>query len=326
MATLNFSIVLTAFDAGSQGSLRKHVDWRRALQGMQVQAPQDPVYRIPPGATQTIFNGVRSTSLDNTTQLTLSLSPLASNRYRFTWTGGTAPVFRTDRALATAGHTLTLALPGNGTMSVSSSTVGDFASVQVADSVWIPGATTGDPAGPFDELNTGLWTVLAKDGTSTQLQLQRPAGSDFAAFAQAVVVVANSNFQAFSAAGVQVGDKVDISAGFSTPVLQTFTVDRLTAKWFEALATGPLPIAQVATPGTAGIQFYVSTKRVVYVEVDQEAILRFNGDTSNTGRISPFAAGSPDGVGWDTRSGPVWQLDIVNRSTETMNALVISAE
>lgn len=326
MSTFNWSLVLTAFDAGSQGSLRKHVDWRRAMQGIQCNAPQDPVYRIPPGATQTIFNGVRATSLDNTTQLTLSLSPLATNRYRFTHTGGTAPAFRTDRALTPAGHTFTLTLPGNGTMNVSSSTVGEFGAVQVSDVIWIPGVTTGDSAGPFDELNTGYWIVIGKDGTSTQLQLQRPVGTDFEAIAQAVVVTGNSNFQAFSAAGVQVGDKVDIVAGFSTPVLQTYAIDRVTSKWFEVLATGALPTSQVAVPTTSGIQFYTSTKRIVYVEVDQEAIVRFNGDAGNTGRVSPFAAGSPESVGWISRSGPVWQLDIVNRSTQTLNALVISAE
>lgn len=326
MSTYNFTLAITAYDAGSQGTLRKHFEWKRSTMGVQCVSPQDPVYRIAPGATQNIFSGIRATSLDNTTQLTLTLSPLASNRYRFTWTGGTNPVFRANRNLTLNTHTVTVVVASNGTANFTSSSAGDFTTVQIADTLFIPGVSTGDPAGPFDELNVGTWTVIGKDNTSTTLYLQRLPDTVFQALAQTVTITNNNQIQAFTSTGLSVDDKVDITAGFSAPVQQTYLVDTVTANWFEVLATGPLPSFQVAVPTTTGIQFYTSSKKFVYLELDQEAIVRFNGDTSNTGRVSPLDPGMPEGVGWIGKSGPVWQLDVVNRSTETMNVVVISVE
>lgn len=325
MSIYNFSLCLTAFDAPGTGLQRKPIDWRRSLLGINCLSPQSPTYRIPPSTTQAIFSGVRSTSFDDDTQLTLTLSPLASNRYRFTWTAGTAPVFRTDRALTPNGHVLTVALAANGTITVTSGTSGEFTSVQVGDSIWVPGLTTGDSSNVFDEMNVGLWVVLGKTG-STVLNLSRPTGTSFQAIAEAVTVTNNAQFQAFGSTGVQVGDKVNITSGFATPVLQIYTIDVVNSKWFEVLATGALPVNQVGVPTTDGLQFYTSAKKFVYIEVDQEAIVRFNGDVSNLGQLSPLAPGDKNGVGIECRNGPVWQLDIVNRSTETMEVLVASVE
>ena len=326
MSTYNSTWALVAYDSGAQGQQRKHFEWRRSFMGVQCNSPQDPVYRILPGTSQTVFNGVRATSLDNTTQLTLSLSNLANNRYRFTWTAGTNPVFRTDRGLIASGHTLTLATAPNGTANLSSSTTGEFTAVQISDIVYVPGLATGDIAGPFDEINTGEWIVIGKDGPSTTLYLQREPDMAFDAISQVVQISSNTQIQVYSSAGVQIGDKVDITLNFALPVLQTYLVNRVTSTWFEVLASGPLPSYQVGIPSTAGIQFYTSAKKFVYVEVDQEALVRFNGDTTNTGRVSPLDPGLPDNIGWSGRSGPVWQLEIVNRSTKTMNAMVISVE
>jgi len=320
MSNYSVAIVLSSQDA----TYRKFFDWRRTSSNIPCTNPQITNYQVAPSATTVVFNGVRSLALDNTTQLTLTLSPIDPNRYRFTWTGGTNPVFRTDRALTCVGHTITMATIPNGTVSCTSSTVGDFTAVVVSDIVWIPGVTTGDTATVFDEINVGQWVVIGKDVTSTILYLQRPPEQAYQGLDEVVVLAANTQLQAFSVNGLLVGDTVDVLNGFTSSVHQAYEVVAATSQWFEVLATGPLPSYQVGVPTISGIQFYVSSKMMVYVEVDQDAFVKANGGTND--RVSPLNPGSTEGVGWYGKSGPIWSLEVTNRSSKFMNVTIISVE
>lgn len=324
---MNLAFRVLAFnDAPSSAPARRYPDWTRSMPGLQILSPKANEFVLTPGEVLRVFDGVRSSSIDGTTQFTLSLSTLDDTRYRFAHSGGTAPALRTDRGLALVGQTLTLVANANSTLSLSSSTVGAFAAVQVSDIIFFPGVSTGDAATNFDDRNSDEWAVIAKDGTSTTLQLARLPGVDFTALGQAALVAANTDIQAWSAAGVQVGDKVKISAGFSTPVIQTYTILKVTPKRFEVVATGSLPVAQVAIPGSTGITFYTKAKKFLYVEMDQEGEVRCNGATDDRDTMSPFYPGNPEGVAVFVKTGPTWTLDLVNRAAVPLTALVISAE
>lgn len=328
MAQFNFSIRTTAFgdQVSSSNPSRRHFDWSPSLLGIEVLAPKGNEYTLAPGETLAVFSGVRSTAIDGTTQLTLSVSPLDTTRYRFTWTSGTAPALRTDRALALSGQTITVVVNENGTITMTSSTIGAFTAVQVTDIVFIPGVATGDADGPFDDRNSGQWVTLAKDGTNTILQLSRLPDEDFVGYGEAIILVANANLQAWSAAGVQVGDKVKISAGFSTPVHTTFVIAALTSKWFEVIATGTLPVAAVGVPTASGIAFYSKAKRWAYVEMNQEGSVRTNGASDDRDTVQPWIAGDPVMVGNWMKTGPIWSMDLVNLSAVPLTALVLSVE
>jgi hypothetical protein len=251
---------------------QKYFDWagRRTY---AVENPQGVPHTIDPGATLSLFSGTRSLAVDNTTSFRLDLSLLASNRYRFTWTSGTDPVLRTARSLSLNSRAVTVTANANLTATFASQ-AGDWTAVQVGDVVFIPDPTTGDAQGPFNVLNTGYWSVLSVAGDGSSVQLARPSGTGFLAYAETATVTSNSQVLAFSAGGVQVGDSVNINAGFTAPVLGTYEIVAVTSKWFEVLATAPLPSGVSASPGAAGIQIYTQAKRWVRFEADQACVIR----------------------------------------------------
>lgn len=330
MAQSFLNLVLKALAFNDQPAtanpMRRHFDWGRSMQALVVTNPKGTPYTVLPNSSLAIFSGTRSTSIDLSTQFTLAVSTLATNRYRFTNTGGTAPVLRTDRSLTPNGHTFTWTANANATETLASSTVGEFAAVQVGDSIWVPGTSTGDTAGPFNVLNEGLWIVLSKDGTNTILQLARSTGVDFSGTSEATAATANTQVQAFSSTGVQIGDTVDISAGFALPVQQSYVIVAVAPTWFEVITSATLPVSQVAVPGVSGIAFYSSAKRLLIVETDQEAAVQVNGDTTQNSRVSPIAAGDAEQTGFYWKFGPTWSLTVVNRSAVPATINVLTAE
>lgn len=325
MAKLNLISQALAYDDGDTDTGRKPFWWDRSLRSITVDLPSAPEYRLAAGETQTIFSGTRTTTFAGDTQLTLALSVLAATRYRLTWTAGTNPTFRTNRNLTLATHQITVAGNANATATWTSNTAGDFTAVQVGDFLHVPGVKTGDDAGPFSDINCGHWEVLGKTG-STILQLRRPVPDAYEATGETVTIAANGNVVAYSAAGVQAGDDFDLSAGFSATVLGTYEVAQVTPGWVEFLSTAALPVSEAATPGAAGIVFYSAAKRFVRVEADQEVVARFNGDSGNTCRVSPWTAGSKETVGWVEKVGPTWSLVVHNRSASVARVRVFSAE
>lgn len=302
----------------------KSIDWASQVSVPVSNAKTEP-YKLAPGETLSVFSGVRATGVDGTTQFTLALSTLASDRYRFTATSGTAPALRTDRGLTLNTASVVMAVNANQTVSMTSAS-GSFSAVQVGDVVFLPGPTTGDAATVFGVANEGLWSVLSVAGDGSSMQLARPADTTFDAAGETVTVASNAQVQAFSASGIQVGDQVNISAGFASSVQRSYTVLAVTPSWFEAVCSAALPIAAVATPGASGIQFFAAAKRFLRLLADQECIPRLNGDSGATNRMSPWAAGDKQLMADFCKVGPTWSLTVQNASATQMNLLVISAE
>jgi hypothetical protein len=327
-ATLKLSnnVLAYADTTISSNPSKRYVDWSRNTT-VAVKNPKQESFLMAPGASLTVFDGTVTTSLGNATEFNLTISTLSSDRYRFKWSGvGPNPAFRTDRALTPNGHTFTWVVNINQTVSLTSSTAGEFSAVAVGDTLFVPGVSTGDTAGPFNTLNEGFWTVIGKDGTSTVLQLSRPDDVDFSAFSQVIVSTANTNLAAYTAAGVQVGNSVNISNGFSVPVLKTYVIDRVTPTWFEVISTAALPIAQTGVPTTTGMVFYNQAKVYLKIEADQQSVVRVNGDSTDNNWISPWSPADPTLVAEFSKTGPTWSLVVVNKTTSSLNLFVISAE
>lgn len=327
-ATLNLIANILAYgDVGTTSNpQRRYVDWS-INRSYQVANAKAEAYVLAPGASLTVFSGTRTTAIDNTTQFQMALSTLSSTRYRFTWTAvGTAPALRTDRGINLATHVITMTANSNSTLTMASGTAADFAAVQAGDTIFIPDVTTGDAASPFNPLNTGYWVVMSVTNNQT-LQLARPSGSSFSGVSEVVTPSLSTSVWAFSAAGVQVGDSVNINAGFDSSIQGTYQVVAVTSKWFEVIATQPLPTTETALPTASGMIFYTSAKRYLRVEVDQAAVLRLNGATDNTNMLAPWSPADPDNTATYEKVGPCWQAVVVNQSqTASLNLLVISAE
>lgn len=326
-ATLNVVTKILAYadqQVNSQPRLR-FVDWVRDISGIPVRDPLSSGHQVAGQTAVTIFNGTRATTLDGTTAFSVALLPLTeSNRYRFTWTGGTNPTLRTGRGLTPTGILLTLTVNPNATLTVVAASP-LFGSVLVGDEVFIPHTTTGDAANVFSVLNAGYWQVLSVTST-TQITLVRPAGQDFEGASEAVTPASNSQLRAYSAAGVLIGDSADITAGFNLGTRKTFDVLAVTDAFFEVLSTTPLATESGITPGATGLVFFSDTKDFLYVEARQEIIVRLNGDTGNTQRVTPVDPSDPAKPGVYMIRGPIWRLDLFNRGATAADVTVISAE
>lgn len=324
MSLLTLSTHVLAYDdqVSSSNPQLRVVDWSRAMRGLVTETPRSEIVKLAPGEEAVWFDGTRTTGFDGTTELSLSLSPLAADRYRIEWTGaGTLPAFRVDRSFDASSATLTLTVNANSTVTVTG--VGPtYSDVQVGDTVLIPGPTTGDPASPFSTENEGYWTALAS--TPTSMVLARPSGVSFSGVSEVVAVASMNEILAFSSDRVQEGDKLEILAGFVTSARRSYRVLSAAPRWLDIQST--LPLAdETAVPGVGGLEVYSGAKAWYYAEADQEVAVKLNGDTGENNRIEPFEAGDPDKVGWAFKKGTVWRLALLNRSQSIAKVLVIAA-
>lgn len=329
MSKLNQNINVVMFDdtVSSNNPQLKVVDWTQKFTGVPVENPMSEHATLDPSESRSIFSGTRSLTVDNSTEFALALSVLDSSIYRMTNTSGTAPGFRTNRALTLSGETITVSILNNAvaTFELDALSVPTFVGVQVGDTVYVPGLTTGDAANPMGSLNEGYWTVIAV--AARKLSLKRLPGETFAGVAGDFDLTDNAQLQAFSAGPVQVGDTLAITAGFSPVTRGTYIITAVTHNMIEFSSTQPLPLEDDILPGAAGISIYSRSKSYVRIEVDQPTAVRFNGDTSDRYLLKPRAPGTPTGIAWLDWWGPVSDLTLVNKNTgEQCHAVVLTAE
>jgi hypothetical protein len=325
MSVINVLFHVLAFEDSTNTnnpSLRQ-VDWKRSLQTIPVSNPNVDPKTIQPLVEEPIFDTTVTTTVDNTTTFDLTLSALDPTTYRITYAAGTLPGFRTNRNPTVSGGTITVITYPNNLVTFAHSGT-PFGSVVVGDVVFIPGVTTGDSVSPFNPLNEGYWAVLA--ATSGMLTLARASGEFSGVSEGPITIASNLQFQVFSANGVQVGDVVDISGGFSFPVRKSYQIQSVTPTRIEIQSTVPLANELGISPGIANFKIYKASKKFLYIEADQEVIVRLNGDAGSSVGISPLAPADPSLRGSFFKIGNVWKLAIYNKSTVPVRVMIISAE
>lgn len=326
MSILTIATHILAFEDADASSMPKYrlIDWSRSIQNVPCDDPQSRKYSIDPLAQEVVFDGQRTLAIDSTSRFSLGGSPLDSSRYRITWTGGTAPGFRTDRGLDLTGVAVTVTVNSNSTVTLSVTDGTPFSVVQDGDVVFIPGISTGDSRSVFNSMNEGYWTVLSV--TATSIALSRFSGETFQALGEVVTVTAQQQVQAFSTTGVQVGDFVTLSAGFAMAALRSYAVRAVNPSWIEVISTSPLGSQTGVAPGAAGMTCYTNAKTFLHIEGDQEFAIRLNGATDDSQKVEPWLAGDPEKMGSYQKCGPCWKLVIVNKSPVKLNVIVLSAE
>lgn len=325
-ATLNLATKIIAYgdQTVSSNPRLRFVDWLRDMSGIQVSDPRSESHRLEVGATKTIFDGVRTTNLDGSHTFSISLlATEQASRYRLTTTSATDPEFRIGRALAGNTFDLTFTVNSNGTVTLVSSDP-LFGSVVAGDEVFIPHLSTGDNANVISASNAGYWVVLSVSST-TQLVMSRAAGEDFEGVSETVTLTDDDQIRAYTAAGVQVGDALDISGAFSLAARRTFEVAAVTDAFIEFVSTSPLPDENGIVPTAGQMVVYEEIKSFLFIESSQEVAVRLNGDTGDTQRITPVdaSAGKP---GVYMKFGPAWSLTLVNRSSSAADVTIIHAQ
>lgn len=309
--------------ASNNDPRRKHFDWTRERK-LTVSNPKSNEEVIPAGGSFSFFNGTVTTAIDGTTAFTITKSLLGGGRYRFTHVAGTAPVLRTNRGLGLNGQNITVTDNGDGSATFSLGG-GTWGTTVAGDTLWLPGPQTGDAATPLSVLNQGSWVVIATL-SATAIQCVRPTGTAFNVSGETVLLTSNTQVQSFSAAGVQVGDKVDISLVFSPTTLRTYEIAEINPSWFEVISSLAIPLEVSKIPTAAGMIFYNDAKNWLAVEADQEVALRINGMTDDKLRLSPAQAGVSDQTGWHEHLGPSWSLTVVNKSLQPATVIVFTTE
>lgn len=324
MSTLTYASKLAIYeDANSTNNPKmRYVDWSRSVPNVPVSDPRSETYTLAPFEEKTIFSGTLSTSIDGTTEMQLITSSLSPTKYRFQHTGtGTAPAFRTDRALTLSGGDVTLTVNSNLTATVTHSSGAVFGAVVAGDMVKIRGTSTGDVAGPFNTLNEGLWIVLA--ATSTTLTLVRASGV-FQGITETVTIANNQEFIAYSSAGIPIGAYLDINGTFvATTLTYTYEVTEVTPSYVEFIATTPLA-SETGLFDAADVVFYQDPRTFIRIETDQAIIARLNGDTTSLNKIVPITTGSESG--WLEKWGTTYSLVVKSLSNVSSTIRVISAK
>ena len=335
MPRLNIHSNILAFgdaDTVTSNPRLRYVDWTTDYTQIPISSPENKEYTLAPGETRTIFSGVRALGIDNSTVFALTLNPTADGVYRLTSTGGTPPAFRTSRAVAISGETVTVVVNNNATITIAlaAASVPTFAAASVGDIVFVPNTTTGDSASPFNILNVGFWVILAIGpsgiGANRKLTLKRLAGEAFQGASELVTISSNSQFVVFSSGAVRAGDNIVIGAGFSTVTQGIYIVQTVTDKWVEFTSGESLPLESAIQPTAAGINIYTAAKAFLRVEADQPVYIHLNGGTENTLSLKPRTPADPFGRGYLEMWGTVWQLEVVNRSSSSSAVVeIISA-
>lgn len=323
MSQLNLQVTAIAFDdiKPSNNPQIRAFDLTYKLTGVQATDPVSRSLQIPPQTESVIFNGTRATAIDNTTAFTTSRPNPDTNTYRFTSTGGTPPVFRTDRGIAIDGTTA-FSVTVNGpvaTLTNSAGTAPNFTAVQIGDVLNVQpnsGASLG---------NTGLFVILAKTTNSLSIQ-------NLTATVETFTILDPTLFLVYSngAAGnqVQIGDKVIVSSGFSPATFGTYQITDVTPLWFEVSIAYPngIPEETGITPTATGLIFYSAAKQFVLIAAQQRCAVKFNGDATNSVELLPVETNNPEKPALLLKQGTAYSLSINNLSLDTLNVLVASAE
>ena len=314
MAKMNLSLALMAY-ADPQSSNNPALNifrWARDVAGLTVDNPTSEQFSLAPGETRNVFNGSRTLTQDNTTHYSLALKAGSTSTYALTYTGvGTAPGFRAARVSgADAGTHVTVTK--NGAVLTIESTVGTFFSLIAG------GVIAGDRVflgSAFSIANQGEFKVLSR--TAVSFTIENPNGIDEAS----VTLGAVGQVHFYSAAGVQVGDIINIFGSFSPSTQGAYVVTRAQDNLVEFFSTKALPDE---TQTTNQLAVYTEAKRVLYVEADQNSSLVPN--SGNAIAIEPLQDPSGKRPGIFMRTATTWSLSVTNDSLDIANYYIAAAE
>lgn len=325
MPNLSLSVFLNAYGdrTPSNNPSQNFFKWNRSLNSLSVDNPTSLEFSLAPGESKTLFNGSRTLTQDGTTQYSIAPVVGKTSTYQLTWVGGTAPQFRTSR-VSGANATTQVTVTQNGPVTTFTSTGGTLFSLIAG------GVIVGDfvrIGTLFNALNQGERQIIARTATSFSV-----ANADGAAEGP---ITLGAGFAAqidiYSAIGVQAGDILQISGGFSLVTQGSYVITSVSDIFVQFSSTATLPTETVTTQA---ISIYSNAKTFIYLESDNTCSLIVNGNA--IGNIQPFPvnaccsanSGSSNfsTPGIFMLSSVVYSLTITNNGTSSANLFLAAAE
>lgn len=313
MSKFNLLVHVQAYEDStpSNNPSRNYVKWLRELQGISGDKPQSLEFSLAPGESSNLFSGTRSLSHDGTTQYSIALKSGTSNTYILSSPAGQAPNFRAPRTTG-ANNTTQITVTQNGSalsFEATGGTLPNFAGggVVVGDTVYIQGG--------FASNNKGYFTVLSV--TATKFVVKNESGQAEGP----ITLTAASDIQIFSASGVQAGDKLMISGGFSPVSRSTYEVTQVRANELEFYSSETLPAETVTT---TSINIYYASRQFVYLEASDKLDLTINGIPA--GKVEPFIEASGKKPGVFMIKSTMWSMSVQNNGLQSVVVYVTSIE
>jgi hypothetical protein len=321
MATLKSLVFFQGYEGSPSSSCssnspsKNFFKWTRELQ-TSISSALSETFQIAPGTSQTLFSGVVSLTQDGTTQYSLALAPFQSSIYQLTNTGGMAPTFRTLRSIGTDATTqVTTSVNGPIlTYTFTGGTLPSLGSVQVGDNVLI-----GSDFNALNQGPTGIWQIVSV--TSTSFSVVNPMG-----YIEGPITLGSgfpNQIRIFSAAGVQIGDTLIISSGFSPVSWGSYQITLVTDYYLYFSYTGSLP---AEGPITTEVAIYSMAKSFVYMESDQNLSATLNGSLSGAQIIPQVANGSVFPGSFMQNGTVIYSLSVTNNSINVANVTLLSAQ
>jgi len=304
-------------DGEVSNPLQKGFDWARQYLNIPVGSATSDDAVVPPGGSVVLFDGSRALPtalLAGTSEVQLSLLDASKSTYRLQIT--TPPgAFRTERSLSlTAASQIVVSISNNALATFTLSSGGSFAAAVPGDILRIKGMQTGDVAGPFSPINSGYWVVLT--ASSSVITARRAPGKCFEGVAETVVIGATdtaNQFRIYSSAGVQAGDSMLISGTLSSVTRGDYAVLQVGPDFVDFVSGTPLPLeGPLVVAGASDFVFYTDAKQLVYIEVDQKAVVRYNAQSDSENVIKPITVGSDRQPGLAMKWGHSYRCEVVN--------------
>jgi len=314
MSKINLLVHISGYDDVSPtNSSTKNVSrWTHDEQALDASEIYSKLLKLQAGQTLELFSGVIAISDDNTTTYDISLKPNTSSTYIIKNNSGTAPDFRSAN-FPGADATTEITVTKNGPILTFTSTAG------TALDLISNGMLVGDDVRlgeGFNTANQGRFTVLAFNATS--FQVKNLAGAE-----EVVVLGADfaTDLQNFGSAGVQIGDKVKITSGFSSVTFNTYEITDVNPEYLEVYSINSLP---EETNIQTRLYIYNNSKNFLYIESDKKLELVLNGTAAI--EINPMRAGIKAKKGVFLKSGETFSASITNKSTDVASVFYTSAE
>lgn len=313
MSKLNFLVHLNTYSdtSPSNNPSLSNFKWTREINGIPASNPVSDAFSLAPGEAKTIFSGVRTLTQSIDTVYGIQLKPLSSSTYRIQYTSGTVPGFRTARSIGSDATTQVTTVT-NGPIIVFSSTGGtafNFGSVVIGDIVEI--------GSQFNTLNQGQYKVLAKTATSFTVE-------NFTGVNEGPITLGSGfadQIRIFSAAGVQEGDTLVISEGFSSVTFGSYKITNVTDSYIEFYSTSVLP---QETGISSALNIYSQAKNLVYLEANQKCTVEING--TQMAAMEPFIINNSKQPGVFMLKATVYSFTVTNNSLDTASCFVATVE
>jgi hypothetical protein len=317
---------------------------------------QSSIYQLTnTGGTAPTFRTLRSIGADATTQVTTSLNgPILTYSAPGTYASFTGLVSGLTTSVTITANTLgvtgnSASLTGDGTSSITllitnwnianpsnqmTLTTGDGTQIPAVSTVIqlsggstpfnLSSAQVGDDVligTNFNQLNqgsTGIWQIVSL--TSTSFSVVNPTG-----YIQGPITLGSgyaTQIRIFSSAGVQIGDTVVISSGFSPVSWGSYQITLVTDNTLQFSFLGSLPSE---TNILSEVAVYSMAKTLVYMESDQNLTVTLNGGSPGP-TIVPIVANGSVYPGMFLLNGVTYSLSVTNNSITTANVTLLSAE